>query len=78
MTEHLWTVDDVASFLAISRRAVYDLAGLPRVLLPGTRTRPILRFDPEQVRRWARGRLTHTLPDVQPDEARAPRRRRAS
>jgi predicted DNA-binding transcriptional regulator AlpA len=59
--EGLWNVDDVAAFLRVSRRSVYDLPGLPKVRLAITGRRALVRFLPAEVRAWAAARLTHTL-----------------
>jgi hypothetical protein len=58
MSDTLWTADDVAAFLKLSRRAIYSLCGLPRVELPGNGARPIVRYDPAEVRAWAANRST--------------------
>jgi hypothetical protein len=49
--EPLWTKKDVAKFLAVNVRTVERMA-IPRVPLPGTGRKPIVRYDPAQVRDW--------------------------
>lgn len=61
LAEGLWNADDVAAFLKVSRRSVYDLPGLPKVRLRITGSRSLVRFVPAEVRTWARERLSHTL-----------------
>jgi excisionase family DNA binding protein len=50
----LWLVDDVAEYLRISREEVYRL--VQRLEIPHTRIfrRKGIRFDPDEVERWAR------------------------
>jgi hypothetical protein len=53
-TEPLWTSQDVADFLQVSLRWVEKqraLGVLPCVALPGRR---LVRYDPEEIRAWAR------------------------
>ncbi len=55
-TGRLWDVADVAAYLACSKSAVFKWA--ERGELPCLRVGPtgrLLRFDPEAVKRWARG-----------------------
>lgn len=61
--ERLWTAEDVAGYLAVSERQVYNLVplGLPTVRLPGTGDRTTLRFDPAEVRAWVAGRKSHSV-----------------
>ena len=51
--ERLWTVRDVAHYLAKGKSWVYEQAGASK--LPSLRIGAELRFDPEVVKRWARG-----------------------
>ena len=51
--ECLWRVADVAVYLQCSRSWVYQAA--ERGALPCLRVGAMLRFDPEEVRRFARG-----------------------
>jgi predicted DNA-binding transcriptional regulator AlpA len=51
----LWTAEQVASYLKVSRSWVYQHAetgSIPVIHLPSS---SLLRFDPEMVRRYARG-----------------------
>lgn len=60
--EGLWTVNDVAAYLAASTSYVYKAA--ERAEIPCRRLGALLRFVPAEVRRWAEGgRATvHRLP----------------
>lgn len=51
--EQLWTVADVATYLRVSRSWVYHRAELGE--LPCLRVGALLRFDPDQIRAFARG-----------------------
>lgn len=50
-TETLWTVEDVAAYLRAKPKWVYELAG--RGTLPSLKLGGLLRFNPEDVKRWA-------------------------
>lgn len=52
----LWTVKNVAEFLQCSRDFVYEHA--EDGTLPCLRIGALLRFEPETIRRWARGELS--------------------
>lgn len=52
----LWDARDVAGYLKASRSWVYHQA--ERGHLPCMRIRGLLRFDPEAIRRFARGQGT--------------------
>ncbi len=54
--EGLWTVKNVAEFLQCSRDFVYEHA--EDGTLPCLRIGALLRFEPEAIRRWARGELS--------------------
>lgn len=54
--ENLWDARDVAAYLKASRSWVYQKA--EDGTLPSLRIGGLLRFEPETVRRWARGELT--------------------
>lgn len=58
--ERLWTKADVARYLHVNVRTVERLA-IPRVHLPATGRRPIVRFRPEQVRAWAEAKSTRAV-----------------
>ena len=53
--DRLWTVPDVARYLRVSKSWVYQHAAdgtLPSLNVGGVR-----RFDPPDIKRWARGEL---------------------
>jgi excisionase family DNA binding protein len=54
-SDTLWTADDVAAYCRVSRSMIYkqSQAGL----LPTLRIGSSIRFEPDTVRRWARGEL---------------------
>jgi excisionase family DNA binding protein len=54
--ESLWTANDVASFLRVSRSWVYHRAEAGE--LPCLRIGGLVRFDPDAIRRFARGEKT--------------------
>lgn len=51
--ESLWTADDVAAYLKVSRSWVYHRAEAGE--LPHLRIGGLLRFEPDAVRAYARG-----------------------
>jgi excisionase family DNA binding protein len=51
--ESLWTANDVATFLRVSRSWVYHRAEAGE--LPCLRIGGLVRFDPEAIRAFARG-----------------------
>ena len=54
----LWTVDEVAEHLRISKRTVYAMVAkkrIPYLKPPGTN---LLRFDPETIFAWERGKTS--------------------
>jgi len=53
----LWTQAEAAAYLHVSRRYLRASA-CPKILLPGTGTRgkPLIRYDPADVRTWAEQR----------------------
>jgi excisionase family DNA binding protein len=51
----LWDARDVAAFLKVSRSWVYHQAEAG--LLPHLRVGSLLRFDPQEIRRYARGEI---------------------
>ena len=53
--EALWTAGEVAAYLRVSRSWVYQHA--EDGTLPSMKIVGLLRFDPDAVRRWARGEL---------------------
>jgi excisionase family DNA binding protein len=52
MDEHLWDANDVANFLKVSRSWVYQRAEAG--LLPYLKVGALLRFDPEEIRAYAK------------------------
>lgn len=59
LAEALWRVEQTASFLNMSLSWVYKAAAVGS--LPSIRIGSSLRFEPEQVRRFARGELRTTV-----------------
>lgn len=61
-TDRLWTEQDSATYLRVSRRSVRDL-DIPRVLLRGRGegVRYIVRYEPSEVMAYARRRKTHSI-----------------
>jgi predicted DNA-binding transcriptional regulator AlpA len=57
--EALWTVQDVVSFLRVSRSWVYGKALSGE--LPSLRIGGLLRFDPGAIRAWALGPSARVL-----------------
>lgn len=52
MTDALWTPREAAEYLGIAERTLRRMR-IPRVALPGSNgVRPIVRYDPVQVREW--------------------------
>lgn len=60
MTESLWTKRQVAEYLNINVRSVERLR-IPRVAMPMTGKRPVVRFDPVDVRAWVDRQRTSRL-----------------
>lgn len=58
--ERLWTKADVAEYLGVNKRTVERLA-IPRIPIPVTGKRPIVRYDPVQVKAWVDGKRTRKL-----------------
>jgi len=54
-TEPLWTAEDVAAFLRVSLSMVYKLRRMGT--LPAVRVGALFRFQPDEVRAYARGEL---------------------
>ena len=59
-SERLWTQKEAAVFLGVTPRYLRD-SSCPKILLPGNGKKgiPVLRYDPGDVRRWARERATN-------------------
>jgi excisionase family DNA binding protein len=53
VTEPLWTAEDVAAFLRVSLSMVYKLRRMGA--LPAIRVGALFRFQPNEVRAYARG-----------------------
>lgn len=68
--DRLWTQAEAAKFLAVTPRYLRD-SSCPKTLLPGngTRGQPLVRYDPNEVRAWARS--WHTGSAVERTELRA-------
>lgn len=58
--EPLWRKKDVAAYLGVNVRTVERMP-IPRVAMPVTGRRPIVRFDPVQVRAWVDARRSRKL-----------------
>lgn len=52
----LWTAADVAAYLQISKSWVYQRSAEGE--LPTLRIRGLVRFDPDEIRAYARGRVS--------------------
>ena len=50
--EELWTVDEVAAYLKMSRSSIYTRIGRHSDALPVMRVGSMLRFDPKAVKAW--------------------------
>ena len=55
--ERLWSKRDVAAYLGLNVRTVERLP-IPRVPILVTGKRPVVRYDPVQVRAWVDARRT--------------------
>jgi excisionase family DNA binding protein len=58
MSDGLWTANDVAAFLKVSRSWVY--LHVDKGELPHLRIGALLRFEPEAVRNYALGKAPQT------------------
>jgi hypothetical protein len=58
--DRLWTKRELAAFLGVGVRTLQRMA-VPRVQLPTTGRRPIVRYDPEQVKDWLNTKRTRAL-----------------
>lgn len=61
--EALWTKRELADYLGVALRAL-DRMPVPRVELPGRGKKPIVRYDPVQVRAWLDARRSRPLKSV--------------
>lgn len=59
--ESLWTKHELAAFLGVDVRTVENMP-VPRVELPGRGKKPIVRFDPVQVRAWLDAKRSRPIP----------------
>lgn len=48
--QNLWTVTDVANFLKVSEKTVYDWVHKRQI--PFVKVRRLLRFKPEEIAKW--------------------------
>jgi hypothetical protein len=55
MLERLWTQPEAAAYLGVTPRYLRD-SSCPKMLLPGNgaKHQPMVRYDPAEVRTWAR------------------------
>jgi hypothetical protein len=56
----LWSKADVAERLGVTVRTV-DRMPIPRVSLPSSGRKPIVRFDPDQVEAWINSKRSRPL-----------------
>lgn len=64
MPESLWSKRELAEFLGVSVRAVERMA-IPRVALRTIGSKkPIVRYDPEQVRAWLDAQRSRPLKSI--------------
>jgi hypothetical protein len=61
--ESLWTKRQLADYLGVTVRAAQRMP-IPRVTLPGRGKKPIVRYDPEQVRAWLDARRSRPVVPV--------------
>lgn len=61
--DRLWTQAQAAAFLSVTPRYLRD-STCPKILLPGNGPsgRPVVRYDPDEVRAWARTWRTGNAP----------------
>lgn len=54
-SDRLWTQPEAAAFLGVTTRYLRD-STCPKLLLPGNgaKGQPLVRYDPDDVRAWAR------------------------
>jgi len=50
--EHLWTIDDVAWFLRVTKQSIYNLTHKGEI--PFLKAGQLIRFEPDKIRRWLR------------------------
>jgi hypothetical protein len=62
--EPLWTKRELADYLGVTVRAVERMP-IPRVTLPGRGRKPIVRYDPAQVRAWIDARRSRPMKSLQ-------------
>jgi hypothetical protein len=61
-TDRLWTEKQAAAYLGMSERWMRD-SDVPKVLLPGkgTARAAAVRYESDEVKAYARAKLTHTI-----------------
>lgn len=66
--DRLWTQREAAAYLAVTTRYLRD-SSCPKLLLPGcgAKHHPIVRYDPSEVRAWARTWHTGTNTRMSPE-----------
>jgi hypothetical protein len=58
--ERLWTKRDVADYLGVNVRTVERMP-IPRIPIMVTGKRPVVRYDPAQVKAWVDKKRTRKL-----------------
>lgn len=58
--DRLWKEKEAATYLGMSTRWLRS-SSVPKVMLPGAGERGSVRYDPAEVKAWARQHLTHTV-----------------
>lgn len=56
-TRRYWTQTEAAEFVGVSARTLRE-SSCPKLLLPGSGSRRIVRYDPDDVTRWAQSHRT--------------------
>ena len=58
--ERLWNRREVAEYLGVTPKSVSRLS-IPRVTIQGRGERPMVRYDPAEVKAWVAARKSRTL-----------------
>jgi hypothetical protein len=58
--ERLWTKKEVAEYLGVTTRSV-ERFSIPRVAMPARGKKPIVRYDPAEVKAWVTNRKSRSL-----------------
>lgn len=66
--EKLWTKRDVAEYLGLNVRTVERMP-IPRIPIVVAGKRPVVRYDPVQVKAWVDKRRTRTVDPVAAERA---------